>query len=320
MSHRTMHGAPTRESLTARVARPFRLGVLGWYEARWGLFFICPWILGFLLFQFGPMLASVYFSFTDYNVLRPARWIGLDNYQYMVTTDPRFWKAIQVTVYYVVLRVPPTIVGALICAIILNQSIRGRVVYRTLFFIPSITPGVAAILVWTWVLNPHYGLLNYMLDQVGIEGPSWLGDPDWAVPSLVMLGVWGSIGGTSAIIFLSALQDIPESLVDAARVDGATWLREQLHITIPLLTPAIFFVLVLTIIGTFQAFTAAFVSTNGGPAYATYFLVLHLYERAFQSFQMGYASALAWVLVAFLLVFTYLQIQGSNRWVHYGGD
>ena len=320
MSHRTMHGAPTRESLTARISRPFRLGVLGWYEARWGLFFITPWILGFLLFQFGPMLASVYFSFTDYNVLRPARWVGLDNYQYMVTTDPRFWKAIQVTVYYVVLRVPPTIVGALTCAIILNQSIRGRVVYRTLFFIPSITPGVAAILVWTWVLNPHYGLLNYTLDQVGIEGPSWLGDPDWAVPSLVMLGVWGSIGGTSAIIFLSALQDIPESLVDAARVDGATWLREQLHITIPLLTPAIFFVLVLTIIGTFQAFTAAFVSTNGGPAYATYFLVLHLYERAFQSFQMGYASALAWVLVAFLLVFTYLQIQGSNRWVHYGGD
>ena len=320
MSHRTMHGAPTRESLATRISRPFRLGVLGWYEARWGLFFICPWILGFLLFQFGPMLASVYFSFTDYNVLRPARWIGLDNYQYMVTTDPRFWKAIQVTVYYVVLRVPPTIAGALTCAIILNQSIRGRVVYRTLFFIPSITPGVAAILVWTWVLNPHYGLLNYMLDRIGIEGPSWLGDPDWAVPSLVMLGVWGSIGGTSAIIFLSALQDIPESLIDAARVDGATWLREQLHITIPLLTPAIFFVLVLTIIGTFQAFTAAFVSTNGGPAYATYFLVLHLYERAFQSFQMGYASALAWVLVAFLLVFTYLQIQGSNRWVHYGGD
>ncbi len=303
-----------------RLARPFRLGVLGWYEARWGLFFICPWILGFLLFQFGPMLASIYFSFTDYNVLRPAQWIGGENYRYMVTTDPRFWKAVSVTLYYVLLRVPPTIAGALICAIILNQSIRGRVIYRTLFFIPSITPGVAAILVWTWVLNPHFGLLNYLLDQIGIEGPSWLGDPDWAVPSLVLLGIWGSIGGTSAIIFLSALQDIPVSLYDAARVDGTSWLREQLHITIPLLTPAIFFVLVLTIIGTFQAFTAAFVSTKGGPAYATYFLVLHLYERAFQSFQMGYASALAWVLVAFLLVFTYLQIQGSNRWVHYGGD
>ncbi len=315
-----MRSSLIRPSLRARISQPFKLGVLGWYEARWGLFFICPWILGFLLFQFGPMLASIYFSFTEYNLLSPPKWTGLANYKYMFQTDPRFWKAISVTVYYVLLRVPPTIVGALTCAIILNQSIRGRVVYRTLFFIPSITPGVAAILVWIWVLNPHYGLLNFLLDRIGIDGPSWLGDPDWAVPSLVLLGLWGSVGGTSAIIFLSALQDIPASLYDAARVDGASWLREQVHITIPLLTPAIFFVLVLTIIGTFQAFTAAFVSTRGGPAYATYFLVLHLYERAFQSFQMGYASALAWVLVAFLLFFTYLQIQGSNRWVHYGGD
>ena len=136
----------------------------------------------------------------------------------------------------------------------------------------------------------------------------------------MLLGIWGSIGGTSAVIFLSAIQDIPATYYDAARVDGATWLREQWHITVPLLTPAIFFILVLTIIGTFQAFTAAFVSTKGGPAYATYFLVLHLYERAFQSFQMGYASALAWILVAILLVFTYIQIRGADRWVHYGGD
>ena len=313
-------GIQSMHNVWRRIGRPFDLGVLGWHEARWGLMFITPWILGFLIFQFGPMLASIYFSFTDYSILKSARWLGLENYQYMFSTDPRFWQAVKVTVYYVLLRVPPTVVGALCCAIILNQSIRGRVFYRTLFFIPSITPGVAAILVWIWVLNPHFGLLNYLLDKIGIQGPSWLGDPNWAVPSLVLLGIWGSIGGTSAVIFLSAIQDIPATYYDAARVDGATWLREQWHITVPLLTPAIFFILVLTIIGTFQAFTAAFVSTKGGPAYATYFLVLHLYERAFQSFQMGYASALAWILVAILLVFTYIQIRGADRWVHYGGD
>ncbi len=304
----------------SKIAQSFDLGILGWYEARWGLFFIFPWILGFLIFQLGPMLASVYFSLTDYNILREPIWMGFENYRHMVQGDPRFWKSIEVTLYYVILRVPPTVVGALGCAIILNQAIKGRVVYRTLFFIPSITPGVAAILVWTWVLNPHFGLLNYLLSEIGIDGPSWLGDPDWAVPSLVLLGLWGSIGGTSAIIFLSALQDIPATFYDAARVDGASWFREQLHITIPLLTPAIFFVLVLTVIGTFQTFTAAFISTKGGPAYATYFFVLHLYEQAFQRFQMGYASALAWVLVAVLLALTYVQVRSSQRWVHYGGD
>lgn len=293
-------------------------GRLARHEARWGLFFISPWIVGFLLFQLGPMLASLYFSLTEYNVLRPPEWLGLENYRYMVTADPRFWQSLRVTFYYVVLRVPPTVVGALFCAIMLNQTIKGRVIYRSLFFIPSITPAVAAILVWTWVLDPNYGLVNYWLRAIGIEGPAWLGDPNWAVPSLVLLGIWGSIGGTSAVIFLSALQEIPVSYYEAAKVDGATWLRLQRHITIPLLTPAIFFVLILTIIGTFQTFTAAYVGTRGGPAYATYFFVLHLYQQAFQNFQMGYASALAWVLVMILLLFTWLQMRGSERWVHYG--
>jgi multiple sugar transport system permease protein len=264
------------------------------------------------------MLASLYFSFTEYNVLRPPKWIGLENYRYMFDGDPRFWQSVRVTFYYVVLRVPPTVIGALICAIMLNQAIRARVVYRTIFFIPSITPAVAAILVWTWVLDAHYGLLNYLLSLIGITGPSWLGDPRWAVPSLVLLGVWGSIGGTSAVIFLSALQEIPVSYYEAAKVDGANWFQLQRFVTVPLLTPAIFFVLVLTIIGTFQTFTAAYVGTNGGPAYATYFYVLHLYQQAFRSLQMGYSSALAWVLVVILLIFTWIQFKGSEKWVHYG--
>ena len=293
-------------------------GPMAWHEARWGLFFISPWILGFLIFQLGPMLASFYFSLTEYNVLQPPEWVGLQNYLYMIDGDPRFWKSVQVTFYYVVLRVPPTVIGALLCAIMLNQTIRGRVVYRTLFFIPSITPSVAAILVWTWVLDANYGVVNYWLRELGIQGPSWFGDPNWAVPSLVLLGIWGSIGGTSAIIFLSALQEIPASYYEAAKVDGASWYHLHRFITIPLLTPAILFVLVLTVIGTFQTFTAAYVGTRGGPAYATYFFVLHLYQVAFQNLEMGYSSALAWVLVVILLIFTWIQMRSSEGWVHYG--
>ena len=236
----------------------------------------------------------------------------------MFNDDPHFWQSLRVTFYYVILRVPPTVIGALLCAIMLNQTIKARVVYRTLFFLPSITPAVAAILVWTWVLDPHYGLINYLLSGIGIAGPSWLGDPKWAVPSLVLLGIWGSIGGTSAVIFLSALQDIPATYYEAAKVDGANGRQLHRYITIPLLTPAIFFVLILTIIGTFQTFTAAYVGTRGGPAYATFFYVLNLYQQAFQNYQMGYASALAWILVLILLIFTGIQMKGAERWVHYG--
>ena len=292
---------------------------LSWHEARWGLIFISPWILGFLIFQLGPLLASFYFSLTEYNVLQPPRWIGLANYAYMFESDQRFWGSLEVTASYVVLTVPLIVGGSLICAIILNQNVRGRVAYRALFFIPSITPGVAAVLIWQWLLDTHYGLINDAFRLVGLTGPSWLGDPHWAIPSLSLIAIWASIGGTNAIIFLSALQDVPRELYEAASVDGATWFQLQRSITIPMLTPAIFFVLIMGIIGSFQTFTAAYVATQGGPAYATYFYVLHLYIQGFQNFQMGYASALAWVLVVILLIFTWIQFKGSERWVHYGG-
>ena len=294
-------------------------GRLGRQEARWGFFFITPWIVGFLVFQVGPMIASFYFSLTEYNVLSPPAWVGFANYTRMFTADPQFWASLGVTAYFVVLSVPLTVGGSLVCAILLNQRIHGRVVYRALFFVPSITPAVAATLVWVWVLNPNYGVLNYLLSYVGIDGPRWLGDPRWAVPSLVLLRIWGTVGGTTAVIFLSALQDIPRALYEAGEVDGATWWQLQRAITIPLLTPAIFFTLVMGIIGSFQTFTAAFVATQGGPAGATYFFVIHLYNSAFVSFEMGYASALSWVLLVILLVFNWIQIKGSERWVHYGG-
>ena len=294
-------------------------GRLAWKEAKWGYIFIVPWVLGFLIFTLGPMIASLYFSATDYNVLRPPRWVGLLNYKTMLFDDPLFWKSVRVTMRYVLMRVPIGVIAALCGAIILNQQIRGRVVFRALFFIPSITPGVAAILVWTYLLNPRYGLVNTLLGRIGIEGPGWLTDPDWAVPSLAMLGLWGSIGGQQAIIFLSALQDIPRSYYEAAEVDGANWWRLQWHITLPMLTPAMFFTIVMSVIGTFQAFTAAYVGTGGGPAYATYFYVLHLYQKAFGAFEMGYASALAWFLALILLVLTLIQTKMSERWVYYGG-
>jgi multiple sugar transport system permease protein len=299
----------------------FTGGRLAAYEARWGYMFITPWVLGFLIFTAGPMIASMYFSFCNYNVLRPPQWIGFENYRYMLSGDDRlFWQSVKVTVQYVVMRVPMAVGGALIGAIILNQEIKGRVIYRALFFIPSITPGVAALMVWQWVLNTNYGLVNTTLESwFGIQGPSWFGDPRWAMRSLVMIGLWGTIGGPDAIIFLSALQDIPSVYYEAAKVDGANWLQLQRNITLPLITPALFFVLVLSVIGTFQVFTAAYIATGGGPAYATYFYVLHLYNKAFQNFEMGYSSALAWVLAFVLLIVTYLQQRGSERWVFYGG-
>ena len=298
----------------------FAGGRLAWYEAKWGYLFITPWVLGFLIFTLGPMIASFYFSLTEYSVLKPPSWVGLANYRTMFADDPLFWKSVKVTLRYVLMRVPIGVLGALVGAIILNQEIRGRVVYRALFFVPSITPGVAAILVWTYILNAKYGVVNGLLARIGIEGPSWLGDPRWAVPSLAMLGLWGSVGGHQAIIFLSALQDIPRSLYEAAKADGANWFQLQWRITLPMLTPAIFFVIVMSVIGTFQAFTAAYVGTGGGPAYATYFYVLHLYDKAFKCLEMGYASALAWFLALMLLVVTLIQTRGAKGWVFYGGE
>lgn len=294
-------------------------GRLAWNEAKWGYIFIIPWVLGFIIFTLGPLIASLYFSFTEYTVITPPKWIGLGNYRQMFSGDPLFWKSVQVTLQYVSLRVPIGVVAALCGAIILNQHIKGRVVFRTLFFIPSITPGVAAILLWTFLLQRDYGLVNSWLALVGIEGPGWLSDPRWAVPSLAFLGIWGSVGGNQAIIFLSALQDIPQTLYEAARVDGANWFQLQRYVTLPMLTPAIFFVTVMAVIGTFQVFTAAYVGTGGGPAYATHFYVLHLYQKAFGAFQMGYSSAMAWFLALVLLVVTLVQTKLSERWVYYAG-
>lgn len=295
-------------------------GSLGRREAWWGFIFISPWIVGFLVFTLGPMVASFYLAFTSFDALTAPRFVGLANYRSIFTADDLFWRSLWVTASYVLIYVPAHILGSFIVALVLNQGIRGRTVYRSLFFVSSVVPSVAAVFLWTWLLNSHYGLVNYLLSLIGIHGPSWLGDPSWARQSLAIIAIWGSIGGTSAIILLAALQGIPRHLYEAASIDGANRIRSVVHITVPLLTPTLFFLIVLSIIGSFQTFTTAYVATQGGPDYSTYFYILYLYEKGFKFNEMGYASALAWIVFVILMCFTWVQFQSARRWVYYADD
>jgi multiple sugar transport system permease protein len=326
---------------------------------------ISPWLLGLLLFVLGPMLASLGLSFTRWDLLSPAEFIGLRNYERMFTRDPLFWQSLKVTTLYTIFYVPIELAGGLLLALLMNQKIRFRNAFRTIYYLPSVLPGVAFVVLWMWILNPNAGLLNTLLSYVGIDGPRWLADPDWALPALLVMSLWGL--GRGMVIYLAGLRGIPEHLYEAAAIDGPRWLAdpdwalpallvmslwglgrgmviylaglrgipEHLYeaaaidgagawqsfwkITLPMLTPTIFFTLVLSIISTFQTFTSAFVATDGGPLDATLFYVLYLYRQAFQFFNMGYASALAWVLFVVILVLTVIVVRSSDRWVFYGG-
>lgn len=312
------------DNVTASQGRTTRASTGGgsWLsrrEARWGYLFISPWILGFLVFTAGPMIASLYFSFTEYDVLSAPEWVGLRNYTRMFG-DELFTKSLLVTVLYTLLAVPLGLIISLFCAILLNQKVRGRAIYRACFFVPTIMPIVAVTFLWTWLLNPRFGLINYLLNLVAIDGPNWLGTPERALPSLVMIGLWSTVGGTVMITFLAALQGVPRHLYEAAALDGANAARQFRHITLPMISPTIFFNAVILIIGSFQTFTLAYVATGGGPDRSTYFYLLHVYNNGFRFFEMGYASALAWVLFVLLLAFTYLQFRLQLRWVHYESE
>lgn len=284
-----------------------------------GILYISPWIVGFVVFVAGPLFASGYLSFTKYNVLRPPNFIGLNNYIFAFTKDELFLPSVGKSFYYALLVVPLSMIGSLIAAVLLNQKIKATTFWRTLFFLPTLTPLVATALLWRWMLNPDVGLVNYLLSVVGIKGPGWLNSIEWAIPSLVLMGLWASVGGSRMIIFLAALQDVPQELLEAADIDGAgRWSKFQ-HITLPFITPAIFFNLVLGIIFALRTFEVAFVSTAGGPARATWFISLHVYQNAFVSFDMGYASALAWLLFLILFILTFIQFLLSGRWVFYAG-
>ena len=294
-------------------------------EAFQGMLFISPWVLGFLAFTGYPMLASLYYSFTDYKILGTAHWVGLRNYIYAfsgkpfgTTGDPLFWLSLTRTVTWVSFIVPLGILGSLLAATLLNRGLFGTRFFRTGFFLPSLTPVVAASLLWAWILQPDIGVLNSVIHSLtGTKGPSWLYSLTWSLPSLLIIALWTGIGGDRMLIFLSGLQGVPQELYDAAKTDGANAIQRWWNVTVPLLTPAILFNLVLGIIGSFRVFSLAFVTTAGGPAYTTYFYALHLYAQAFSSFDMGYGSTLAWILFAIVLTLSMVQLRLSTRWVYY---
>lgn len=278
---------------------------------------IAPWLVGFILFTAGPMLISLWTSFTDWDLLTDPQWVGLENYRNLVT-DPTFIQSIKVTLAYTAAYVPLDLVGGLLLALLVRPRLRGIGIYRTIFYLPTVFSGVAFVVVWLWMLNPNGGLINLVLRWFGIEGPRWLLDPKYALWSLVMMSFWG--WGRSMALYLGGMQSIPGELYEAAAMDGAGNFRQFFKITLPLLSPIIFFNLVLSIISTFQSFTSAFVATNGGPLDSTLFLVLYIYRQAFEYFHMGYAAALAWVLFAIILVLTLVLLRSQKFWVFYLGE
>jgi multiple sugar transport system permease protein len=289
-------------------------------EALAGYLFLSPWIVGFALFVGGPILYSFYLSFNSYDVARPPRFVGFENYVNAFTSDDRFLPSLQLTFTYALISVPLALFGSLLLALLLNQRLRGTTFYRTFFFLPSLTPAVATAILWTWLLQPDVGLFNYALSVFGIRGPKWLGSTEWAMPSLILIALWTGIGGNRMMIFLAGLQGVSQELYDAADIDGAgAWARFR-HITLPMISPTMFFNLVLGVIGALKVFTVAFIATQGGPAFATWFIALHIYTQAFKYLEMGYASALAWLFTLVLIVLTVLQLRLSKRWVYYEGE
>ena len=290
-------------------------------ENLYGYLFLAPWLIGFLGLFLGPGLASLYLSLTKYDVIGTPEFIGAANYIKMFTDDDLFWPSLWRTFYFAGLGVPLGVLGSMALAILLNQKLKGISVYRTLFFMPSLVPLVASVVLWKWLLDTNFGIVNQTLIGFGItDPPGWFSDRRWAIPSLIIMRLWSSIGGTQMIIFLAGLQGIPEELYDACAIDGAgTWHRIR-HVTIPLLTPTIFFNSVLGIIGALQTFAAAFVATEGGPGYATWFFSLHIWKQAFDYFNMGYGAALAWFFALIIVGLTIFQMRMSKRWVFYYGE
>jgi len=277
-----------------------------------------PWFIGFIIFGLYPMIMSVYYSLCRYDVLRIPQYIGFGNYEKLIFEDPYFWTSISNTLIYTVLRVPLCIIGSLLLAVLVNNAVRGVKFFRTIYFIPSIVTGVVLSVVWLWMFNPQFGLINSFLAYMGIPGPLWLLDPNWSKPSMVLMSVW-SIGGGRMLVFLAALQGIPKHLYEAVDIDGGGWWAKFRNVTIPMLSPVIFLWSVLEIIFSLQVFVEAYIMTQGGPLNSTMFYNLYLYNKAFNDFEMGYASALAWLLLIISLIITVIQFRISKRWVHYDG-
>lgn len=296
---------------------------------RNGLAFCSPWLIGFCVFTAIPVGLSFYYSLCDYRILQKPMFIGAANYQ-MLMDDSVFWKSLKNTLYYACLAIPSAMAVSLGLAMLLNVKIAGQHFYRTIIFLPSLVPVAASCMLWLWLLNGKLGLINALLAKVGINGPAWLTDVMlttgsgasvtnyyWAMPALAFMSLWGT--GQTVTIYLAGLQDVPQELYEAAEIDGAGILGRMRHVTLPMLSPVIFFNLIMSVIGVLQVFTVPYIMTEGGPARATYFLTMYLYDNAFKFLKFGYASALAWIQLLLILSLTGIAFWTSKRWVHYQG-
>ena len=305
----------------ARPAMPARKW---WYltldrrEAIAFYLFMLPWIIGFLVFTAGPMLYSLWLTFNRYSVLKPPVWTGLENYRAMFFEDKLFWHSLEVTAKYTFAAVPVQVVMGYGVALLLNQRVRLVSAWRTVYYLPVVVPPAAGALLWGLLLSRDWGMINALLGRLGIEGPNWIGDPQWVLYAFLMIAAWQGCGGL--ILYLAALKQVPEALYDAAKMDGANAWRQFRHITLPMTSFAIYFTTITGIIATFQIFAQAFLLTEGGPVNASLFYVLHLYRTGWKYLKMGYASALAWVLFLLILVLTLLMMRMSDRWVYYEAE
>lgn len=279
--------------------------------------FLGPWLIGLVVFTIGPVLATLFLSFTDYRVLSPPRWVGLENYKELFTDTETFWPSLGNTAF-LFLELPLALTIGLALALLLNQKLKGMALFRTIFYLPSLVPTVASSMLWLWLLNPEHGLINEALRALHLPTPTWLASPLWAKPAIILMDLWG-VGG-SMVIYLAALQGVPQDYYEAAELDGANAWQQLRHITLPSLSPVIFFNLILGVIGTFQYFTQTFLMTKGGPDKATLFYALSLYQNAFEFFRMGLACAMAWVLFLLTVLATWLVFKSSARWVYYEGE
>jgi multiple sugar transport system permease protein len=291
------------------------VGDRGWRKAGLVCLFLLPALIPLLAFRIVPMLASIWVSLQNWNLLRPPVYVGLDNYV-TVIADPKFHQGLVNTLYYMAGYLPLVLLCALVVALLLNTRLKGMAFFRGIYFLPVVTSWVVVALLWKWILSPQGGVVNYLLDLVGIKGPGWWTDPDWAMPSIIIASVWKDLG-FNMLILLAGLQAIPEHLYEAARIDGAGAWRRIRSITLPLLTPSILFVVILTMIGSFQVFDQVYVMTHGGPAGATTVVMEQVVKNAFSYGLMGNASAMSWILFVIILVFTVLQLRFQRRWVHY---
>jgi multiple sugar transport system permease protein len=291
----------------------------GMRRALWGYLFITPWLLGLVFFVAGPILVSLGLSFTSYDILSPPKFVGLLNYSHAFFKDVQFWPSLARTFYYAVVMVPLGLTGSLLLALLLNRGLKGTNIYRTFFFLPSLTPGVALGVVWLWLLQPKLGPVNTVLSKVGLGGYPWFTDSSSVIPSFILVSLWAGMGGGTMLIFLAGLQGVPKELEDAARVDGAGAWRKFWNVTLPIITPTLFFNLILGIIGALQVFTVAFVATNGGPDYGSWFFALQIYQQSFSYLQLGYGAALAWIFLAVILVLTGINFALARKWVFYQG-